>query len=132
MTRSWNSESIRQLPTLKSFITKFVLMVIFEEPLFYYAHRMLHHRSIYKYFHKKHHEWTAPVTAMTFYCHPVEHVVNNIGPVALLIVLLNAHIILGWLFGLLAVIKAMTDHTGYYFLNLGKGSVLLHDLHHAK
>ena len=132
MTRYGNIETLRQLPTMKSFIIKFGLMVILEEPLFYYAHRMLHHRSIYKYFHKKHHEWTAPVAAMTFYCHPVEHVVSNVGPIALLAALLNSHVLLGWLFGVLAVLNSMTDHTGYYFPYIGKDSVLFHDLHHAK
>jgi fatty acid hydroxylase domain-containing protein 2 len=44
-------------------------VINFYEIGFYYSHRMLHHRWFYKHVHKIHHEWTAPVSTMTFYCH---------------------------------------------------------------
>ncbi|XP_065364087.1 fatty acid hydroxylase domain-containing protein 2-like [Calliphora vicina] len=131
--KSWTPASIRQLPTMKTYLIDLALMSLLEEPLFYYAHRMLHHRSIYKYFHKKHHEWTSPIAAMTFYCHPVEHIVSNFGPIALMAGLLNVHVVVSWTFTILAIVNSMTDHTGYYFpFPLSKESVLFHDYHHAK
>lgn len=45
------------------------VMGLVYEIIFYYSHRLLHHRSIYRYIHKIHHEWTAPVSITAIYCH---------------------------------------------------------------
>ena len=47
------------------------------------TYRLLHHRYLYKYIHKKHHEWQSPVALAATYCHPLEHLIANTIPVAL-------------------------------------------------
>lgn len=38
--------------------------------------RLFHHPTLYKRFHKQHHEWTAPIGVVATYAHPLEHLVN--------------------------------------------------------
>ncbi|XP_037812553.1 fatty acid hydroxylase domain-containing protein 2-like [Lucilia sericata] len=45
-------DSIRQLPSMKTFLIDLALMAVLQEIIFYYGHRLLHHRLIYKYFIK--------------------------------------------------------------------------------
>ena len=40
--------------------------------MFFYSHRALHSRGLYKTIHKTHHEWTAPISLIAIYAHPVE------------------------------------------------------------
>ncbi|KAH8271122.1 hypothetical protein KR018_000683 [Drosophila ironensis] len=126
-----NSDDIRHLPTFKRAARDVVAFVILEEIMFYYAHRLLHHRALYKYVHKKHHEWTAPIAAITLYAHPVEHIVANLLPVALSIAILGTHVALAWFIFALAIVNSMSDHTGYSF-PWSANSVRFHDYHHAK
>lgn len=50
-------------------ILDLIVMNFTYEIYFYYSHRLLHHRAIYKYVHKVHHEWTAPISIAAIYCH---------------------------------------------------------------
>ncbi|KAH8287114.1 hypothetical protein KR054_003237 [Drosophila jambulina] len=129
--KSTNSNDIRVLPTFRRAVRDVAAFVVLEEVMFYYAHRLMHHRSVYKYIHKKHHEWTAPIAAITLYAHPVEHMVANLLPVATSLSLLGTHVALAYVIYALAIINSMSDHTGYSFPWSG-GSVRFHDYHHAK
>jgi len=69
-----------------------------EEIGFYYSHRGLvsllfltnrivfmtstqHHSSIYKWIHKQHHEFKAPIGMAAEYAHPFEFAVSNLVPI---------------------------------------------------
>ena len=51
-----------------------VACLAIEDTWHYWVHRLLHHRSIYKYVHKVHHHFQAPFGMVAEYAHPVETV----------------------------------------------------------
>lgn len=60
---------LRETPTFPKLMLDLFLMGIVYEFGFYYSHRLMHHRLLYKHIHKVHHKWTAPVSTMAIYAH---------------------------------------------------------------
>ena len=95
------------------------------ETLFYWSHRSLHHPKIYKYVHKKHHEYKAPHAFAAIYAHWFEALVGNclcvMGPAFVLrfhALTFMAGMAIGW-------VQTCLGHSGY----LLPGDK--HDLHHS-
>ena len=61
------------LPDFCTFFKHMVVCALCEEVGFYYFHRLMHYPSLYRRFHKVHHEWSAPVACVAVYNHPFEH-----------------------------------------------------------
>lgn len=45
---------------------------------FYWTHRALHHRYIYRFIHKQHHQFREPTGVAAFYAHPLEDLFVNV------------------------------------------------------
>ncbi|KAG4072575.1 hypothetical protein HA402_004664 [Bradysia odoriphaga] len=119
-----------ELPSLLTVVCHLIFFQMVREVTFYYSHRLLHHPSLYKWIHKKHHTWTSPVAIAAAYCHPVEHIFSNVIPIALGPSILNSHTILLWIYTVYATIETLTVHSGFH-LPLLK-SPEFHDFHHLK
>ena len=70
-----------------------------------YSPRILHHPKLYARFHKKHHEWTAPIGITSIYCTPLEMVISNLFPIALGPFLMQSHLFVTWIWWVLVIIK---------------------------
>lgn len=121
---------VRELPLFHYVLAELAFFIFVEEIGFYYSHRMLHSKHIYKYIHKKHHEWSAPVAITAIYCHPIEHILSNFGPPLLGVCLIGSHVTTAWLWFCLAIMNTLNAHSGYHFPFFP--SPEMHDFHHLK
>ncbi|KAJ5102329.1 hypothetical protein NUU61_004551 [Penicillium alfredii] len=128
----WRTSTYRfepELPTPLGFVTEFACGIALREVIFYYIHRLLHHKWFF-WIHQKHHEFNTPIGFAAIYCHPIEMLVQNGLPIALPLAICRGHFITQMLFATYAVWDATAAHSGYTFGRLPTPE--LHDLHHEK
>ncbi|XP_060531114.1 fatty acid hydroxylase domain-containing protein 2-like [Cylas formicarius] len=121
---------IRELPTFHWVLYELAIHILTEEAAFYYSHRLLHSRHIYKYIHKRHHEWTAPIAVTAIYSHPVEHIFSNLVPPFLGVFIMGSHVATAWLWFTLAILSTLNAHSGYHLPFFPSPEA--HDFHHLK
>lgn len=123
------------LPSWYTVIYVCIISLILEDFYFYWMHRLLHHKFLYKYIHKIHHEYTAPFGFCAEYAHPVETLVLGIGSVIGPLLYADHYFtIIIWL--ILRVFQTVEAHSGYdfpwsprYYIPLW-GGAKFHDMHH--
>lgn len=119
-----------ELPTFQWVMLELFVYLIVEECGFYYSHRLSHHPRLYKYVHKKHHEWTAPISVVAIYAHPIEHIFSNTLPVVLGPMIMGSHIATLTMWVMMAQSSAIVSHCGYHLPLLPSPEA--HDFHHLK
>lgn len=107
-------------PSWQTQLTQLVAFFFMEDAWHYFAHRLLHHKRIYKHIHKLHHEFSAPFGLAAEYAHPIEVLVLGMGTVGgpLLYCYLsggNMHIVTVYIWIMLRLFQAVDAHSGYDF-----------------
>jgi 4-alpha-methyl-delta7-sterol-4alpha-methyl oxidase len=114
-----------------------VFFVYLDDFLYYWFHRTMHGRWLYKHVHGWHHRIVTPWAVTGHYMHPVEYVVT--GTIALLgPLVLGSHVVTLWVWFALRQWEAAEGHSGYEFrltpthLFPGNDGARHHDFHHAR
>mmetsp|Transcript_14728 Transcript_14728/g.46236 ORF Transcript_14728/g.46236 Transcript_14728/m.46236 type:complete len:175 (-) Transcript_14728:21-545(-) len=123
---NWGIVVVRSLPSLSDVVFKSAAALLGVEVGFYYSHRLLHWKPLYR-FHKVHHAFAAPIALSALYSHPLEAFLSSTVAIIGVGFLVRMHllhflvsIVVGW--G-----RTCYGHSGYAF-PAGDG---FHDKHHA-
>jgi Delta7-sterol 5-desaturase len=94
------------------FIFSIGLILIIHDTYFYWTHRFMHHPSLFRYFHRVHHQSTNPSPWAAFAFHPYEAVMEA-GIIVLVAFIMPVHPMAIALFLLAMMIYNVYGHLGY-------------------
>ncbi len=87
-------------------------MLLLHDTYFYWTHRAMHHRSVYRWFHKVHHLSTNPSPWAAYAFHPLEAIIEA-GIVVVIVFVMPAHPYAVSTFLLLMMVYNVYGHLGY-------------------
>ena len=128
-------------PTLFDIVVGPIVILLFDDTLFYFWHRLLHQNKwLYRTIHRLHHRAVAPVPLDYIYAHPVEWLVGAMGPIIGMVCLYFAHGELSawtfWIFTVCRQLHEINIHSGTESVVLqripGISTTDSHDHHHAR
>lgn len=122
------------------FFCSIILMLLIHDTYFYWIHRLMHQKVLFKYVHKVHHESidTTPFSAFSF--HTIEAILEY-GITPLLVFIMPTHILGLFIFQLLMTSFNVIGHLGYELypkkwhripIIQWKTTSVHHNLHHSK
>jgi lathosterol oxidase len=94
------------------FFAAFPLMFLIHDTYFYWTHRLMHHRRLFRLFHLVHHKSTNPSPWAAYAFHPLEAVVEA-GIFAVFLFTMPIHFLHLFIFFLLMIIYNVYGHLGY-------------------
>jgi len=86
--------------------------LLIHDTYFYWTHRLMHHPSVFKYFHKVHHLSTNPSPWAAFAFHPLEAIVEA-GIIVVIAFIMPVHPLAIALFLLIMMVYNVYGHLGY-------------------
>lgn len=101
----------RELPSFMCVMMDLLVFFWTHEILVYYSHRVMHHKLIYKYVHKMHHEFNAPVSVTAMYTHPIENFFSSTADIAAFS-FTKSHIMTCLLWMTITALTGLVDHSG--------------------
>jgi fatty acid hydroxylase domain-containing protein 2 len=126
---TWRGQSMSDpLPAWYVSLGLLLVVAVMQGFLFYVGHYIFHFKSLYRKYHKIHHEFRESTALACQYAHLVEHYLVNLLPIMVppLIVGLHPFVFAFWFS--IAVVTTNIGHSGYSIPHMG--TTILHDFHH--
>jgi uncharacterized protein (DUF2147 family) len=115
-----------------------ILAIVFHDFYFYWTHRFMHHKRIFKYVHRVHHESTNPSPWAAYSFHPWEALIQAL-VMPILVFTMPLHPLTIFIFLAYMIIRNVIGHLGFEILPKGftknkwlnwNTAVTHHNLHH--
>ncbi|MES2151975.1 MAG: sterol desaturase family protein [Pseudomonadota bacterium] len=117
------------------FVLSIVLMMVIQDTYFYWSHRLMHSRLLFRWFHRTHHRSVTPNPWTTYSVAPLEAVVDS-GASILILMLLPVTGLALIIFSWINTVYAVYGHLGYELLPRRMGRWIntstAHNVHHRK
>lgn len=109
--------TLDELPSFPVYACQIVFLIMVEDTMFFWSHRLLHQPWIYPYIHKMHHEFYNSIILTCEYAHPVEYILGNSLPslVGSKFLLGQCHMLSMLVFITLRLTETAEAHSGYDF-----------------
>jgi len=130
------------LPKVSRIFTGFFVSNVFYDLGFYWAHRALHHPTLYGRFHKKHHNYVGTISIGADYASELENVCATVCPIAAGCVFFGCHgsVLIYYVWVVTRAFNAYESHSGFCFYGTLLHKIGLthsedaawHDFHHTK
>jgi sterol desaturase/sphingolipid hydroxylase (fatty acid hydroxylase superfamily) len=114
------------------------VMILVHDAYFYWTHRLMHHRALFRAFHAVHHLSTNPTPWTAYAFHPLESAVQALG-VVLIIFIMPAHPLALLIFQTISTAINVYGHLGYelyprnwprHWLGRWINTSVAHNFHH--
>ena len=102
----------------------FPVLFIMHDTYFYFTHRLMHHKALFRWFHLVHHQSTNPSPWAAYAFHPLEAVVEQ-GIVIIFYFTLPIHITHLAIFFLMSIIYNVYGHLGFELYPRGFNKTLM-------
>lgn len=121
-------------------IISFVITLLFHDFYFYWTHRLMHHKKIFKHVHRVHHESTNPSPWAAYSFHPWEAVIQAL-VFPIMVFTLPLHPFVLTLFLTYMIVRNVIGHLGFEIFPKGftknkwfgwTTAVTHHDIHHER
>lgn len=116
------------------------IMMVIQDTYFYWTHRLMHHRALFRFFHRTHHLSTNPTPLTTYSINPLEALVDSGGAV-LILFFLPKHVAAYLVFSYVNTAYAVYAHLGHEILPASWAThrfrrwintSVAHNIHHAR
>ena len=133
----WGGMAVAEpVPSARIWARDLTVMLVACDTMFYWVHRACHHPALYKFVHKKHHEYKATNVWASEYFGVIDMILN-VAPGILPAVCMGSHMAIFLAFTAFREWQTVQSHAGYDLpfdvCNVGifSGGARRHDFHHS-
>lgn len=122
----WRGGTISaSIPGATELLVDLAVCIFVNETLFYFSHRLLHHKKLFRMIHRKHHTFRQVRPVSSEYAHPLENLLNLIAMYAGLVIMGSSFFTWG-LWVAMRIYETNDGHSGYEHIDAASR----HAFHH--